>query len=416
MIRQAMSSTVLALALCVLPAGCSVTRVTPENIRPKATVSGGFPVPAHVSLYVAPSQGITNIEVRYGYGQRADLTPGLDMYEASAAIARRYFRDVVDYAAETPTHYVLRISGDADLDMVWGNYTGRLEATLFNADGTLLAREEVRSGTLSTVINDQNAFYNSYADAMRQFLDKVFAAEGERIAADVRARAPARPSFSGTAMPPGVSVVGGGSGFFVNQEGDVVTNRHVVTRCLGVSVRRDGRDLPAEIAWADAATDIAVLRTRTPAARHARIHDGATPLPLGVDVLTLGFPLPGVLASSPNLTSGSVSGLRGLNDDADRLQMSAPIQPGNSGGPLLDRAGRVVGVVQSTLDARRVASATGGLPQNVNFAIATPALRRGLDEAKVTYTAAPSDEVPARAPPDVADEASQYTVQVNCRG
>ena len=334
----------------------------------------------------------------------------------SIAIARRYFREVVDYAAETPTHFILRVSGDADLDVIWGNYVARLEATLYSADGRLVAREEIRADTLSAVVNDHNAFYNSYADAMRRFLDSVFTSQGERILADVQARQPVRASFSGTTMPEGVGIVGGGSGFFVNPAGDVVTNRHVVTRCLGLSVRHGDRDLPASIAWADATTDIAVLATRTPAASHARIHDGATALRLGADVLTLGFPLPGVLASSPNLTTGSLSGLRGLRDDPDRLQMSAPIQPGNSGGPLIDRGGRLIGVVQSTLDVARIAAVTGDLPQNVNFAVRVPALRRVLDAAGVAYVAVPSGETPDRSPPDIADEATKYTVQVNCRG
>lgn len=407
---------VLALALCLLLPGCSVARVKPETVRPKATVSGGFPIPAHVSLYVAPEQGTTDIRVIYGYGQQANLEPGRDMREASAAIARRYFRDVVDFAAETPTHFILRVSGDADLDMVWGNYVGRLEATLYSADGRLVAREEIRSDTLSAVVNDTNAFYNSYADAMRRFLDMLFTTQGEQLVADVKARQPALASFSAREMPAGIAIVGGGSGFFVNPAGDVVTNRHVVTRCLGLSVRHGEQDLPASIAWADRQTDIAVLTTRTPVTSHARIHDGATALRLGADVLTLGFPLPGVLASTPNLTTGSVSGLRGLRDDPDRLQMSAPIQPGNSGGPLIDRGGRLIGVVQSTLDVARIAAVTGDVPQNVNFAVGVPALRRVLDAAKVPYDTVATGDAPDRSAPDIADEATKYTVQVNCRG
>ncbi|MBB3810626.1 hypothetical protein FHS81_002728 [Pseudochelatococcus contaminans] len=82
-----------------------------------------------------------------------------------------------------------------------------------------------------------------------------------------------------------------------------------------------------------------------------------------------GYPLTGILTSSGNFTQGSVTALAGLRDDNRMLQISAPVQPGNSGGPLLDDAGNVVGVVVSKLNALKVAAATDDLAQNVNFAI-----------------------------------------------
>ncbi len=89
----------------------------------------------------------------------------------------------------------------------------------------------------------------------------------------------------------------------------------------------------------------------------------------GEDIVVYGFPLPGVLSSGGNVSTGNVTALTGLGDDSRFLQISAPVQPGNGGGPLLDRSGNVVGVVVSKLNALSVASATGDVPQNVNFAI-----------------------------------------------
>src|SRR5439155_21695916 len=89
----------------------------------------------------------------------------------------------------------------------------------------------------------------------------------------------------------------------------------------------------------------------------------------GDGIVAVGFPLRGLLASGPNVTTGTISALAGLGDDSRYLQITAPVQPGSSGGPLLDQSGNVVGVVVGKLDALRVAQAIGDIPQNVNFAI-----------------------------------------------
>ncbi len=78
---------------------------------------------------------------------------------------------------------------------------------------------------------------------------------------------------------------------------------------------------------------------------------------------------PACSTSGPTLTTGEVSALAGLRDNPRQIQISAPVQPGNSGGPLLDGSGNVVGVVVSKLNAQRVARSTGDIPQNVNFAV-----------------------------------------------
>ena len=102
-----------------------------------------------------------------------------------------------------------------------------------------------------------------------------------------------------------------------------------------------------------------------------------------LSVVAVGFPLPGLLASEANVTTGIVSALAGIGDDTRFLQMTVPVQPGNSGGPLLDLEGRVVGVVVGKLDAVKVASVTGDIPQNVNFAIKAGVLRSFLDASAV---------------------------------
>jgi len=134
---------------------------------------------------------------------------------------------------------------------------------------------------------------------------------------------------------------------------------------------------------------------------------------LGESVMVFGFPLAGSLTSRGNFTSGVVSGLLGLRDAVGAIQITAPVQPGNSGGPLMDASGLVIGVVQAKLDALRAAIATGDIPQNVNFAISLEVLASFLTENKVPFRdsaiAAPLET--AR----VAELAQSFTYRVECR-
>src|SRR6266478_224338 len=105
------------------------------------------------------------------------------------------------------------------------------------------------------------------------------------------------------------------------------------------------------------------LRTKPDAI--ARLRGGRGPR-VGESVVAVGFPLTGLLSSDPIVTTGIISALSGLRNDRRRIQITAPVQPGNSGGPLLGENGSVVGVVVGKLDALKMVKVTGDIPQNVN--------------------------------------------------
>jgi tetratricopeptide (TPR) repeat protein len=129
-------------------------------------------------------------------------------------------------------------------------------------------------------------------------------------------------------------------------------------------------------------------------------------------VVALGYPLSGLLATTANLTVGNVSALAGIGDDSRYLQISAPVQPGNSGGPLLDPSGHLVGIVTSKLNAASVARYTGDIPQNVNFAIKAEVARTFLDSKGIVYRTVRSDQ--QLSPADVGDMARPFTVYIEC--
>lgn len=93
------------------------------------------------------------------------------------------------------------------------------------------------------------------------------------------------------------------------------------------------------------------------------------PAALGAHVFTIGFPHPDVLGTQAKLTDGLISASTGIGNDPRLFQISVPVQAGNSGGPLLNSNGEVVGIVSAKLNSLALLSATGDLPQNVNYAI-----------------------------------------------
>lgn len=164
-----------------------------------------------------------------------------------------------------------------------------------------------------------------------------------------------------------------GTAFVIDAEGWLLTAAHVVGTQREATVTLNGKRLVADVFKADAQADLALLKLREappPGTTVLRFRSTAKPAQLGEEVSTLGYPLSRLLGNSVRMSRGLLSATAGLRDDPRELQVSAEIQPGSSGGPLLDHDGNVIGVVVKTLNPQAVARATGGaLPQNVNFAV-----------------------------------------------
>jgi S1-C subfamily serine protease len=176
-----------------------------------------------------------------------------------------------------------------------------------------------------------------------------------------------------------------GSGVVFNKEGDVLSNEHVVNGCGKLSVVIGGISHPASIVAKDSTNDIAVLRTSLKNNRYSSLRHSAT-IELGEQVMVLGYPLRGLLSEQMHATSGDVTALAGISGDSRFFQTSAPIQPGNSGGPVVDKSGSVVGLATAKLNALSVAKVTGDIPQNVNFGLKSAVVLNFLDSVSASYT------------------------------
>jgi hypothetical protein len=163
-------------------------------------------------------------------------------------------------------------------------------------------------------------------------------------------------------------VSGTGTGFFITPDGYFLTNYHVIEGAEKIRVRRGELTTEAKLVQRDPANDIAILKVE---GHFVCLTIGlSNSVKIGDNVFTIGFPAPDLQGVAPKLTKGDISATTGLKDDPRFFQISIPVQPGNSGGPLIDERGHAVGIVASTLSPS-IAIASGFIPQNVNYAVKT---------------------------------------------
>lgn len=160
-----------------------------------------------------------------------------------------------------------------------------------------------------------------------------------------------------------------GSGFFVNGEGYILTNAHVVKGCKSIAVKTLNADAQsATLEAMDPKNDLALIRTSAGIGLPVQFRPESNPARLGESIAVIGYPLSGILSTEPKATFGQINSVAGVGNDYTLLQISAPVQAGSSGSPVLDESGRVVAVVISELSPLLIARFVS-IPQNVNFAI-----------------------------------------------
>ena len=133
---------------------------------------------------------------------------------------------------------------------------------------------------------------------------------------------------------------------------------------------------------------------------------------LGATVATVGFPNIGLQGFAPKLAKGEIASLSGAGDDARYFQISVPVQPGNSGGALVDERGNVVGVVSAKLSARAALASSGALPENVNYAVKSSFLLGFLESVPEVSAKLREPETKAQKFEDVVKSAEQAAVLV----
>lgn len=165
-----------------------------------------------------------------------------------------------------------------------------------------------------------------------------------------------------------------GTGFFVNSTGLVVTNWHVVDKATQISVTNfQQKKYTAQLIAKDPACDLALLKLSMRTKHWLPIQPSPGAVRKGTEVLTVGYPRVDLQGSESKVTTGIVSSLTGAANDPKSFQISVPVQPGNSGGPLVTHDGAVIGVISSKLNVSAL-SPLDAWPENVNYAVKSSCL------------------------------------------
>ncbi len=208
-----------------------------------------------------------------------------------------------------------------------------------------------------------------------------------------------------------------GTGFYVSKSGQILTNAHVVQGCSSIAVKGhgDASATPARVTASDEKRDLALIALDTPQTTPHVVLSWRRDARLGEQIAIFGFPYLGALASSGTFTRGDVTALAGVADNHAHFQLSAPVQQGNSGGPVVDERGQVVGVVVAKLNALAVARAGGDIPQNVNFAIKSAEAISFMEANGITAAPANAGAAPLSGP-DLAERLRDGAVLIMCSG
>lgn len=176
--------------------------------------------------------------------------------------------------------------------------------------------------------------------------------------------------------------VGSGTGFAVSKEGFVVTNNHVINGCQKVKIHAEGKVYTSDVVSRDSKNDLALIKGKFKPKFVFPISN--KPSELMEEVYVAGFPFGYRLSTSIKITKGIISSLAGLGDDFTRVQIDAAIQPGNSGGPIYDNFGNIVGVAVAKLDYKYSMKELDTIPELTNFGIKASMLKAFLSASRIS--------------------------------
>ncbi|MDC1438348.1 serine protease [Planktomarina temperata] len=203
--------------------------------------------------------------------------------------------------------------------------------------------------------------------------------------------------------------VSSGTGFFISKNGHIVSNFHVIEGCSEIYLQYSGQRIRTALVATDKVNDLALLNAEI----QPRYVFGVDPLnvyPLQ-EIVVAGFPFGERISSSIKFTKGVVSALTGIGNNYSEMQIDAALQPGNSGGPIIDEFGNVIGVAVSKLDMKLILEDYGVIPENTNFGIKATVLRNLLDANRITYLTANKKQISSRK---LSKQVTDGTVFLSC--
>ena len=246
----------------------------------------------------------------------------------------------------------------------------------------------------------------------KEELERIYEEKQKKAAKKPKPKETEKQVSRATDVDASLITIGSGSGFYINNKGYALTNNHVIDICAQSVAVIDGKETLFRVVATDKTNDVAVLKTDYKSRNYIKINeDGAK---LGENVIAVGYPLAGQLSDSVKITRGIVSSLSGLDNNIGQIQIDAALQPGNSGGPVLNENGELIGIASAGLNKLLMAKEAKYIPENVNFAVASPIVVNILKSKKVKYTT-PSMFSGSYSNTELAELGDSSTIQLFCR-
>lgn len=407
---------VVTILTCLFLQACASSGKPYSQTIARAAATPINPLDASVQIYIPTGLQQESFSLSFVKSEKVTITPGMDLNTAAFDVSEQMFTKTTTLDFDKKANFIIKLNGKSDLSYDGPALVkGVLTAELMDMDGvTLYSAEVTREQKTASV--SENAYYDLYSSALKSFYAAMMKDNKRELIKHLRTHQASSPNLSALVKNETLDLSSTGTGFFVNKSGNVVTNDHVVSQCVAITVLVEGSSYLSRLVKTDRDRDIAILSTGHKTQNFALFNANTKGERLGENVLALGYPLHGVLSSSINLTTGNISSMLGVKDDENVYQITAPIQAGNSGGPVINQRGLVAGVVQSKLNALELSRFTGDLAQNVNFAIKSAKIKTFLSDNKISYHTRAYSDVHDRTTVDLADEARGYTVQIKCHG
>jgi serine protease Do len=392
-----MRLTVLSAALCAA--------------LPAATAHAAKPAPAVVANATAIAVYVPHAALNantYVPSLNMWVDPGRAFGGALAEVGKLHFPQLQTVPAENGQPYGLLL----DLAPKWSPTPGRLtlevKFDVYDAAGTKLhsGKVEQRSGIKA-------GDFNATADHVAKLAVQQVMTNARAAVKPDPARFPATASSGDIDLSKLVDrdkPLRTGTAFFINASGQLLTATHLARDCAVMEAHQDGVTFPVTARASSDLLDVTVLDSGRARSSALALRKGFG-LELGEPVTSVGFPLKGLLGDSVNVTRGNASGSKGLRGSLGMFQFSAPIQPGNSGGPVVSDHGELLGMAVGTLNAERLAK-HGLVPQNVNFALDARHLAKFLQREGVAFDVA--ETVGAGGLSKANQAALSNTVQFTC--
>lgn len=203
--------------------------------------------------------------------------------------------------------------------------------------------------------------------------------------------------------------VASGTGFYVSDQGHIVTNYHVIEDCQEIKAHSKGKIVKASKIASDARNNLAILKVENkPSHVFALSADNSYPLQ---DIIVAGFPFGNKVSSTLKFTRGIVSSIAGIGDDYSRIQIDAALQPGNSGGPIMNEYGNIIAVAVAKLSLKKILKDYGVVPENTNFGIKASAVRNVMEGNSLPLKAPNTVEL---SKADLGRIATEGTIHLTC--